>query len=123
MNVKRLIKSGLKFVFDPDYRFDVRSNLGGYPNMDDKSYLSRKFKIKMGKELDLEDPKTFNEKLQYLKRYDRKEEYTVMADKYLVRDYIEKKLGKEYLIPLLGIWDSADDIDFDALPNQFVIAG
>lgn len=117
----KILRSGLKLVFDSDYRFDVRSNLGGYKNMDDKSYLSRKFKIKMGKELDLEDPKTFNEKLQWLKLYDRKDIYTVMADKYLVRDYIEKELGKEYLIPLLGVWESADDIDFDALPNEFVL--
>jgi hypothetical protein len=75
----------------------------------------------MKKELDFENPQTFNEKLQWLKLYDRKPEYTMMVDKYKVRDYIAEKLGEEYLIPLLGVWDDPDDIDFDALPNQFVL--
>jgi hypothetical protein len=75
----------------------------------------------MGRELDLENPQTFNEKLQWLKLYDRRPEYTMMVDKYRVRDYIAEKLGEEYLIPLLGVWDDPDDIDFDVLPNQFVL--
>lgn len=89
--------------------------------MPDKAYLKLLFKTRMGKKLDLESPKTFNEKLQWLKLYDRKPEYTMMADKYKVRDYIAKMLGKEYLIPLLGVWNSPDEIDFDKLPNQFVL--
>ena len=75
----------------------------------------------MGKKLDLENPQTFNEKLQWLKLYDRKGEYTKMVDKYEVRKYIAEKIGEEYLIPLLGVWDKFDDIDFDKLPNQFVL--
>ena len=75
----------------------------------------------MGEDLYLNNPKTFNEKLQWLKLYDRKPEYTMMVDKYKVREYIKEKLGKEYLIPLLGVWDKAEDIDFDKLPNQFVL--
>ena len=75
----------------------------------------------MGGDLDLENPKTFNEKLQWLKLYNRKPEYTMMVDKYRVREYIAQTLGEEYLIPLLGVWDDPDDIDFDALPNQFVL--
>ncbi len=67
------------------------------------------------------NPETFNEKLQWLKLYNRRPEYTMMVDKYLVRDYIAKEIGEEYLIPLLGVWDNPDDIDFDALPNQFVL--
>ena len=75
----------------------------------------------MGRELDLNDPKTFNEKLQWLKLYDRRPEYTTVVDKYLVRDYIRQALGEEYLIPLIDAWDSPDEIDFDALPDKFVL--
>ena len=99
----------------------ILSGKGFYDKMPDEEYLKRKFKSEMGRELNLSDPKTFNEKLQWLKLYDRRPEYTMMVDKYLVRDYIAKKLGEEYLIPLLGVWDDPDEIDFDALPDQFVL--
>jgi hypothetical protein len=75
----------------------------------------------MGKRLDLKRPKTFNEKLQWLKLYDRNPMYIQMSDKYKVREYIAATIGKEYLIPLLGVWDSAGKIDFDSLPRQFVL--
>lgn len=87
----------------------------------DKQYLKLRYKRTFEKSLNLDNPQTFNEKLQWLKLYDRKPEYTMMVDKYKVREYIAKKLGEEYLIPLLGVWDNPDDIDFDALPNQFVL--
>lgn len=87
----------------------------------DKMYLKWKFKLIMGYKLDLDNPQTFNEKLQWLKLYDRNPEYTKMVDKYEVREYIKEKLGGEYLIPLLGVYDNFDDIDFSNLPNQFVI--
>ena len=87
----------------------------------DERYLKIKYYLKMGKKLNLDNPQTFNEKLQWLKLYNRKDEYTMMADKYAVRQYIAEKLGEEYLIPLLGVWDNAEDIDFDALPEQFVL--
>ncbi len=89
--------------------------------LSDEEYLKKVFKLSMGKPLNLEDPQTFNEKLQWLKLYDRKPEYTMMVDKYLVRDYIAKTLGEEYLIPLLGVWDNPEDIDFEQLPDQFVL--
>ena len=83
--------------------------------------MSTKFKLNMKKKLDLDNPLTYNEKLQWLKLYDRNDKYTMMVDKYLVRDYIKEQLGEEYLIPLIGVWDNPDDIDFDALPNKFVL--
>lgn len=89
--------------------------------MTDEEYLKRCFKACMGEELHFDNPQTFNEKLQWLKLYDRKPEYTMMVDKYKVREYIKEQLGEEYLIPLLGVWDKAEDIDFDKLPNQFVL--
>lgn len=121
MNIKRLFNRGMKLLTDADYRFLVLSNRGKYDSMPDEEYLKRKFKAFIGQELNLENPQTFNEKLQWLKLYNRRPEYTMMVDKYKVRDYIAEKLGEEYLIPLLDAWDDPDDIDFDALPNQFVL--
>ena len=69
----------------------------------------------------IENPKTFNEKIQWLKLYDSTPIKTRLADKYLVRQWIKDKIGEKYLIPLLGVYDRFEDIDFDKLPNQFVI--
>ncbi len=75
----------------------------------------------MKAELDLDNPKTFNEKIQWMKLYDSTPIKTRLADKYLVRDWVTEKIGEKYLIPLLGVYDNFDDIDFDKLPNRFVI--
>ena len=87
----------------------------------DPAFLRMAYFAFIGKRLNLDNPQTFNEKLQWLKLYNRRPEYTMMVDKYLVRDYIAKTIGEEYLIPLLGVWDDPDEIDFEALPNQFVL--
>lgn len=71
--------------------------------------------------LNLKNPKTFNEKLQWLKLYDRKPEYTQMVDKADVKDYVAGKIGKQYIIPTLGIWERFEDIDFEKLPGKFVL--
>lgn len=87
----------------------------------DELFLKIIFRLKMGYRLDLNNPKTFNEKIQWLKLYDRNPLYTSLVDKYEVRQFVKEKIGEEYLIPLLGVWDNFDDIDFEALPNQFVL--
>lgn len=87
----------------------------------DKTYLQLLYRFKMGHRLDLQNPQTFTEKIQWLKLYNRKPEYTTMVDKYAVKDYVASIIGEEYIIPTLGVWDSFDDIDFDTLPNQFVL--
>ena len=87
----------------------------------DKLYLKILFRLKMGYRLNLKNPKTFNEKLQWLKLYDRKPEYTTMVDKYDVKKYVANIIGEEYIIPTLGVWDKFEDIDFYNLPNQFVL--
>lgn len=92
----------------------------GYP-LPDMLYLKLKYYLTIGNKLNLDNPKSFNEKLQWLKLYDHRPEYTMMVDKYLVRQYISEKLGEEYLIPLLGVWENPDDINFDELPDQFVL--
>lgn len=89
--------------------------------MSDETYIRLVFKATFGYELDLNNPKTFSEKLQWLKLYNRRPEYTMMVDKYRVREYIREKIGDEYLIPLLNAWNSVEEIDFEALPNQFVL--
>lgn len=94
---------------------------GFFNFLPDKVFLKMRYRLEMGKKLNLKNPQTFNEKLQWLKLYDRNPEYTKMVDKYEVRKYIAEKIGEEYLIPLLGVWDKFDDIDFDSLPNQFVL--
>lgn len=91
------------------------------PLLPDKSCLSIMYRLYFGRKLDWEHPVTFNEKLQWLKLYDRRPEYTVMVDKVKAKNYVAEKLGGEYIIPTLGVWDDPDDIDFDALPNQFVL--
>ena len=83
--------------------------------------IKEQFRNALGYELNLENPKTFNEKLQWLKLYYHDPLMTKCADKYLVREYIKETIGEEYLIPLIGVWNKVEDIDFDSLPNQFVL--
>lgn len=118
---KNILKKTIKFITNSDYRFDIMSSYGVFDSMPDREYLGKMFKAIMGYPLNLDNPQTFNEKLQWLKLYDRKPEYTMMVDKYKVRDYIAEQLGEEYLIPLIGVWDDPDKIDFDKLPDQFVL--
>ena len=87
----------------------------------DKLYLSLRYRCIMGKWIDWKNPKTFTEKLQWLKVYDFKLEYTNMVDKYAVKDYVASIIGKEHIIPTLGVWDRVKDIDWDSLPDQFVL--
>ena len=91
------------------------------PLFSDKIYLKCLYRIRMGYWPNFKNPQTFNEKLQWLKLYNRNPEYTVMADKVKVKEWVAKRIGEEYLIPTLGVWDNPDDIDFDTLPNQFVL--
>ena len=96
-------------------------NLAFFRYASDKAYIKKKYREKFGKELNLKNPQTFNEKLQWLKLYHRKPLFTRMVDKYSVRSYIAERVGPEYLIPDLGVWEYPDQIDFDALPDQFVL--
>lgn len=110
-----------RFFFNPKVRFGYLSRLGFYNNMPDKEYLSREFKLSLGREINWDNPQTFNEKLQWLKVYDRKSIYTTMVDKIEAKKYVASIIGEEHIIPTLGVWDRFDDIDFDQLPNQFVL--
>lgn len=87
----------------------------------DRVYIDMLFKIKMGKKMNWRTPKTFSEKLQWLKLYDRRPEYTTMVDKYAVKDYVAGIIGNEYIIPTIGVWDKPEEIEWDKLPDQFVL--
>jgi hypothetical protein len=89
--------------------------------LSDEKYLKILFKITNGFDLNLKNPKTFNEKLQWLKLHDHKDIYTTMVDKYAVKKYVGDIIGDEYIIPTLGVYDKWEDIDFEKLPNSFVI--
>lgn len=87
----------------------------------DRKYLELQYKLIMGKDLNLNNPETFNEKIHWLKLYNRKQEYIKMVDKYEAKEYVSDSIGKEYIIPTIGVFETFEDIDFDKLPNQFVM--
>lgn len=107
-----------KIIKDREFRLKLIDKLSFIP---DKPYLKMVYKIKTGKSLNLDSPTGFCEKLNWLKVNDKHSEYTQLVDKIAVRDYITEKIGKEYLFPLLGHWKHFDDIDFDKLPDKFVL--
>ena len=87
----------------------------------DKTFIKLFYRYQTGKKLNLNNPKTFNEKLQWLKLHDRKPIYTTMVDKYEAKKYVANIIGEEYIIPTFGVYNNFDEIDFNKLPNQFVI--
>ena len=92
-----------------------------YRLLTDRAYLKLKYWAVFGKRLDLKNPRTFNEKIQWLKLYDRNPFYTKLVDKYEVKKIVGEIIGSKYVIPTYGVWDRFDDIEFDKLPNQFVL--
>ena len=117
------------FIEKIKYGEGLRIKFGGFVlsfarNKCEKDFpeiLKKWYKKRTGKILDLDNPKTFNEKIQWLKLYDNSPLKTKLADKYRVREWIKEQIGEEYLIPLLGVWNSFDEIDFDKLPEKFVL--
>lgn len=89
-----------------------------WPN---RLYIQFLFFLRMKSFINLKSPKTFNEKLNWIKLYDRNPMYTIMADKYLVKHYVADRIGEEYVVPCYGIWDKYEEIDFSKLPRQFVL--
>lgn len=121
MNLKRGITLFKNFILNPDLRFSYMTKLGFHKSMSDERFVRKSFELRMGKKVNLENPVTLNDKLQWLKLHDRRPIYTIMADKYRAREYITEKIGSEYTVPLYGVWKNVDDIDFDSLPDSFVI--
>lgn len=112
----------LRRLLENPYRvFSVLATQGKFRWLPDALFLRLMFRSQMGYWPNLNNPQTFSEKLQWLKLHHRREAYSVMADKWRVRSYIADMLGEEYLIPLLGVWDTPEEIDFAALPSRFVL--
>ena len=121
MKLSKLCKVGMSFLTKPYYRTRVLIKLGYYDSLSDEEFLKKVFPKYMGYPLDLENPKTFSEKLQWLKVNYREPVQTVMVDKHEAKNFIAHRVGDQYIIPTLAVWNSVEDIDFDALPNQFVL--
>lgn len=103
------------------YRIIKINRLKNYDDQKKKEYIKKIYKKRTGNELNWEHLESYTEKMQWAKLYDSTIDKAICADKYLVRDWIKDKIGDEYLINLLGVWDNPDDIDFSALPNSFVL--
>ena len=114
-------KRAIEIFKNPFRLFMTFGHRGWFNWINDKTYLQIAYRIAMGKKLPLDNPQTYNEKLQWLKLYDRKPEYTLMVDKFEAKKYAASIIGEQHIIPTLGVWDRFDDIDFDKLPNQFVL--
>lgn len=87
----------------------------------DRLYLKLLYRLKMGKKLDLKNPVSYTEKLQWLKLYDHNPCYSMMVDKVIVKDYVAKIIGKKYIIPTLKVWNNTEEIDISQLPEQYVL--
>lgn len=110
----------LKYIKNPLNIIDVLIRI--FPSfIPDKMYLTIIYKCRMGKWINWKNPKSFTEKIQWLKLYNRSAQYTQMVDKIGVKEYVAKIIGPEYIIPTICVWDKVDDIKFDTLPNQFVL--
>ena len=113
--LKRYLKCPAEFVLFFNRYKTIRCLIS------DSFLLKCLYRVYVGKKLNLKNPKTFNEKLQWLKIHDRKPIYTKMVDKYEAKQYVAERIGAEYVVPNFGVWDSFDEIDFDSLPEQFVL--
>lgn len=116
-----MLQKILGYIIHPSQVFIFLQNRCNFPVLPDEIYLKICYKLAFNKQLDFDNPQTYTEKLQWLKLYDRKPEYTAMVDKYEAKQYVANIIGEEYTVPTLGVWEHFEDIDFDALPDQFVL--
>ena len=114
------MKKILKYLKNPKLLL-LKLDQNGIVRLKDEEYIKLLYESIFGKKLDLDNPQTFNEKLQWLKLHDRNELYKKLVDKYEVKKYVESIIGKEYIIPTINKYEKFDEIKFDELPNQFVL--
>ena len=110
-----------EYIKNPSLIWIGMANHGFFNWLNDERYLTIRYRIILQKKLNLQNPSTFNEKIQWLKIYDRNPKYTTMVDKFAVKEYVKEIIGEKYIIPTIGVWDKYEDIDFEQLPNQFVL--
>lgn len=118
-NIEKII---IKFKSDPRHAVTVFFQRK-FSNLSDKTYLKVLYRLIFGRSLNLENPKTFNEKLNWLKLYCRRPEFSLMADKFEVKQHVKNLIGEQYVVKNYGVYERWDDIDFDSLPDSFVIKG
>lgn len=116
-----IISSIKNYITDEDFRVITNASLGMYNKLTDEEYIKKVFKARMGYGLNLDNPSTYSEKLQWIKLYDRRDIYTLMVDKFDVKEFVANRIGAQFVIPTLGVWNSFDEIDFSMLPDQFVL--
>lgn len=112
-----------KLIMHPNWSFCTWYQMKNYQSMSDEEYLRKVYFLTFLKKLNLDNPTTFNEKLNWMKLYKREEKYTQMADKYAVKEIVASLIGSQYVVKNYGVYDSWDDIDFSKLPDQFVLKG
>lgn len=122
LDIKKILKENLPpMILEPLKKAYSDMHYAAMHVVPEEWYLKRKFKKQVGYPLNLDNPRTFNEKLQWLKLRDHNPLYTKMVDKYEAKKYVAELIGEEYIIPTLGLWNHFDEIAFDTLPNQFVL--
>lgn len=109
-------KNGLSWL---QYYFFIATHTDKF--LGDSYFLKLQYHCYFGKKANLTNPQSFSEKLLWLKLYDHRPEYTMMVDKYAVKKYVADIIGEQYVIPTLGVWERPEDIDWETLPNQFVL--
>lgn len=116
-----MLKKIKRYLKDPYWALGS-DLIKSHPNwMSDKFYICTLWRMVMGYKLNLSNPKTFNEKLQWLKLYNRNPLYTILVDKLLVKDWVADKIGSQYVVPTLAVYNSVDEINLENLPEQFVL--
>lgn len=120
MNIQRY-KKIIKRLFSQKYYLRTMALVKLAPLFSDRKYLELMFPMRVGYKLNLDNPQTYNEKLQWLKLYDRRPEYTQMVDKVEAKKYVANIIGEEHIIPTIAVYDRVEDINFETLPNQFVL--
>lgn len=119
--MSRLIKKLKEGIKSPRHGLELLIRNTCPQMVPDKLWIQFVASIRFGKKLNLDTPQTFNEKMNWLKLHDRNPLYTIMADKYEVKEYVKSIIGVDFVVPCYGVWDSFDEIDFSKLPNQFVL--
>lgn len=121
MKRQLLVRKIKTFFINPKTLIIKILKLGLAKKIPDKMYLKIFYWAYRGERLDIENPKNYSEKIQWLKIYDRNDEYTKLVDKYEVKNIIKSKIDSRYIIPTLNVWDNVEDINFKDLPDQFVL--
>ena len=109
------------FISDKKYRFMIFNRYGFYNKLSDKEFIKKAFKVRVGYDCNLDNPQSFNEKLNFLKLNDHNPNYTKMVDKFEAKRYVANLIGEEYIVPTFGVFEKFDEINFELLPDQFVL--